>query len=424
MIHIPSNEIKQPLLHADILGFTFVWQGHFLRGIFPDSEEWTRTYFESGFIDEIVNKGLYPRTWISDYENEQFGMIIEHEMISPALYATDWNSAMLKDAALMVLDIAEIGWRYGYNMVDSHKLNVMFKDNRPLYVDLGSFVPKEKGSTGWKPYNNFLESYTYILDVWTHGSEQIAKRMMSPGVLMRTQDYLAYKYPFFRSHPSLLSRKNKIALQLNSFAIMGYDKVKNNRIHSFLKRLIDGVKPCWSQHFNRLRRTITRLSIQSNQNKEEAYVFDYSFISPVNSITCINLCNAAIVSGIKGIADHVISLNENDKVSNAEYEQLKDITSVSFPLLNGSVLIRDKFPEIRLHSAVVIVRCADSGHGQFALHNNLVYLERCMSYSTSGTMYIWMPKPNAEMVALLKERFSLQRVSDDETLLMVHSQNQ
>ena len=424
MIHIPSNEIKQPLLHADTLGFTFVWQGHFLRGIFPESASWARSYFESGFIDEIVKKGLFPKTCISDFENEQFGMIIEHEMISPVLYATDWNSAMLKDAALMVLDIAEIGWRYGYNMVDSHKLNVMFKDNRPLYVDLGSFVPKEKGSTGWKPYNNFLESYTYILDLWTHGSEQIAKRMMSPGVLLHTQDYLAYKYPFFRRHPSLLSRKNRISLQLNSFAIMGSDKVKNNRVHCFLKHLIDRLKPCRSQHFNKLRRTISRQKIQSVQDKEKELVFDYSFISPVNSVTCINVSNTTIVQGIKEKAAQVISINESDKVSNAEYKQLKNITSVSFPLLNGGVLIRDKFPEARLHSDVVIVRCADSGRGQFALHNNLVYLERCMSYSTSGMMYVWMPNHNAEMVALLKEHFSLQSVSDDETLLMIHSKKQ
>ena len=76
MIHIPSNEIKQPQLHADTLGFTFVWQGHFLRGIFPQSVEWAMTYFDSGFINEVVEKGLFPKTWISAFENEQFGMII------------------------------------------------------------------------------------------------------------------------------------------------------------------------------------------------------------------------------------------------------------------------------------------------------------------------------------------------------------
>ena len=87
---------------------------------------------------------------------------------------------MLKDAALMVLDIAEIGWKYGYNMVDCHKLNVLFKDNRPVYVDLGSFVPREEGSTGWNPYSSFLHSYFYILSLWNSGATTLAKRMMAP----------------------------------------------------------------------------------------------------------------------------------------------------------------------------------------------------------------------------------------------------
>ena len=81
---IPSNEIQQPKLHADTLGFTFVWNGHFLRGIFSEAITRAKSYFESGFIKEVTEKGLFPKTWISDFENEQFGMIIEHEMITPS----------------------------------------------------------------------------------------------------------------------------------------------------------------------------------------------------------------------------------------------------------------------------------------------------------------------------------------------------
>ena len=72
MIHISSDEIKQPSLHADTLGFTFVWQGHFLRGIYPESVNLAKSYFECGFIDEVVSKGIFPKTWISEFENEQF----------------------------------------------------------------------------------------------------------------------------------------------------------------------------------------------------------------------------------------------------------------------------------------------------------------------------------------------------------------
>ena len=127
MVYIPSEEIKFPDLHADTLGVTFIWKGHFLRGIYQESVELANSYFETGFLDEIVSKRFFPRTWVSEYENEQFGMILEHELISPVLYATEWNFEMLKDAALMVLEIAQISWKYGFNMVDCHKRNVLFK---------------------------------------------------------------------------------------------------------------------------------------------------------------------------------------------------------------------------------------------------------------------------------------------------------
>ncbi|MBO4417857.1 MAG: hypothetical protein J5801_07060, partial [Bacteroidales bacterium] len=86
MIIIPSEEIKFPDLHLDTLGFTFTWKGHFLRGIYHESVELAKSYFETGFIDEVVSKGLFPRTWVSEFENEQFGIILEHEMLSPVLY--------------------------------------------------------------------------------------------------------------------------------------------------------------------------------------------------------------------------------------------------------------------------------------------------------------------------------------------------
>ena len=164
-MYIPSKEITKPSFHADALGYVFVWKGHLLRGIYPESVVQAKEYFETGFIDDVVSSGIFPKTWVSEFENEQFGMIIEHEMIEPLTYATDWNFQMLKDAALMVLQIAQIGWKYGYDMIDCHKLNVMFHNNRPVYVDLGSFVKAQKGASGWRPFASFLQSYYYILDI-------------------------------------------------------------------------------------------------------------------------------------------------------------------------------------------------------------------------------------------------------------------
>lgn len=419
MTHIPSSEIKQPQLHADTLGFSFVWKGHFLRGIYPQSVDWARGYFESGFIKEITEKELFPKTWISDFENEQFGMIIEHEKISPVLYATDWNSAMLKDAALMVLDIAEIGWKYGFNMVDCHKLNVMFKNNRPIYVDLGSFVPREEGCTGWKPYKGFLESYHYILYMWTHGSSLLAKRMMSPGVYLRTADYKAYKFPLYRQMPKMLRLNIRFRELVNYFSVSGNKKFAKSSVQSLAKWISNILKPGISQHLGFLRSGIERLKVDFAKMEGEVAGFDISFIKKAKSITCVNIGNSTILTKLSG-GVQLISINENDSVSNTEYKQLKDITSVSYPLLNGCILIRDKYPEKRLCSEIVIARFLESGHGSFALHNSLIYLEECLSYSTTGEMYVWMPKPDRNVVEMMKEKFLVLGISNDGKLILLN----
>jgi len=417
MIHIPAEEIRQPLLHADTLGFTFIWNGHFLRGIYPQSVKLARSYFDTGFLDEVVGKGMFPKTWISDFENEEFGIIIEHEMISPVTYATEWNSAMLKDAALMVLDIAEIGWRHGYNMVDCHKLNVMFRNNRPLYVDLGSFVWNEKGCTGWKPYHNFLESYTYILDVWTHGCPQLAKRMMSPGVTLHSEDYWTWKRPLYRTFPKLLRWRQVREKQINSIAILGWRK--GGRVQRLLKSIIDRLKIAASQRFDKLRNGIERQKLEFSTTGKKRSI-DYGFIQSVESMTVIGVENAHIVRTLhEKVAQRIISLNENDMVSNLEYRELKDITSVSYHLMNGGILLREKYPETRFQSEVVLAGCKAVGKGQFSLHNNLVYLERCMFYSAKGVMYVLLSEPNDCMVDMLRGKWRVERLSPDGTLIEV-----
>jgi len=419
MIYIPTSEIKQPQLHADTLGFTFVWKGHFLRGIYPQSEALAKSYFETGFLNEVVSRGYFPKTWISEYENEQFCMIVEHDLIQPILFATEWNSAMLKDAALMVIDLAEIGWKYGYNMVDCHKLNVLFSYNKPLYVDLGSFVLKENGSTGWRPYKGYLESYVYILDMWTNGCGQIAKRMMSPGVYLRTEDYMSWKQPIYRRLPGLKAHRIKIRRNINRLAIMADGK--RNGVKGFAKRVVDIFKPAISQHFSKLQRYISRCKV-IYAPISKGKVADVRMISDYSSITCINITSLRIINTLlqNGIK-RVISLNEDDSVSNTEYRELKNITSVSYHLLNGGVLVRDNYPEMRLQSEVVLAYCTDGGHGEFFLHNSIVYLEQCMAYSTTGTMYVLLPYSNQGMLDLLREKWKLERLSDDGKLIEVKS---
>lgn len=427
MIHIPTEEIKQPRLHADTLGFTFVWKGHFLRGIYPGSEKQATSYFESGFLDEVVNKGLFPKTWISEFENEQFCMIIEHEMISPMLFATEWNSAMLKDAALMVLDIAEVGWKHGYNMVDCHKLNVMFKINRPVYVDLGSFVPRESGSTGWKPYTSFLRSYYFILKMWTSGVPTLAKRMMAPGLEMPEKEYYAYESRLYRLLPSLIKTKMYIQNGISSLAASGNIAVsKHGSFAIFLKSLVNTFKLSPSQHLEGIKRKISKIKIKANQplqDEQEDKINAFleimtSRFQEIQSVTFIDNERSGYYDCLSKISQlmRIISIQQDDSISSREYRHSKPawgLTSANIRLLNNSILMRNKLPESRLCSDIAVIPSLTVKAGVFGIHNSLVFIENCLLYSrlaiiigVEGNIHVLQEQ--------LKKKYSVDVFSFDE----------
>lgn len=439
MSHIPSNDIKQPQMHADKLGFTFVWKGHFLRGIYPSAVEQAKSYFDSGFIDEVTEKGLFPKTWISEYENEQFGMIIEHEMITPILYATEWNSAMLKDATLMVLDIAEIGWKHGYNMVDCHKLNVLFQNNRPVYVDLGSFIPKKKGSTGWMPYTSFLRSYYYILKMWTEGMPTLAKRMMAPGLEMPESEYYAFKNVVYRLLPALYTVKASVRKGLCRLAVLGDDEIsKRGKAITYFKTLVNFIKPSASQHFSKLKRKVMNIKLKSinktlpkdNDLKINALTeIIKSQFPDVGGITFIDNNKTGYYESLleKTRINQFISLQQDDFTSCQEYYHSKPewkFTSVSLRMINNSVLLRNKFPENRLRSDIAVVPNLSLRRGMFGVHNTKVFIEHCLLYANSA-LIVGVKKNIQELKDAFKNKYHVENISlkdvDIEGYLIVYS---
>lgn len=432
MIHIPSDEIKQPNLHADTLGFTFVWQGHFLRGIYPESVNQAKSYFECGFIDDVVSKGLFPRTWISEFENEQFGMIIEHEMISPVLYATEWNFSMLKAAALMVLDIAQIGWKYGYNMADCHKLNVMFKGIKPIYVDLGSFVPREDGCTGWHPYMNFMTSYYYILDIWKDGAGQIAKRMMAPGVSFQAKDYYLYNSKLCRHFPRLITWRVQLLKNLGYLASKPVDKIVKKagispdsikaKAIRCIHWLVQNFKLSPSQHLECIRRKVSSISMPVPTCKDEKSIDLHDVkkaigtLGELKSISFIDSPIKQVIALSEGI-DEVISIQQQSVLSDAAYRYLFDveafhITPSCFFLGNGAVLVRGKFPEDRLSSDVAIVMGYQIPAGTFGLHNAMVFFNQCKRYAKTGHLVVNIPRCKVEVKDELMKSYFTDVIGD------------
>lgn len=428
MTIIPTDQIKQPGLHADTLGYTFVWNGHFLRGVYPSSVELAQSYFDSGFIDEVVSRNLFPKTWISDFQNEQFGLIIEHEMVAPILYAMEWNYSMLKDAALMVLEIAQIAWGYGYNMADCHKLNVLFKNCKPIYVDLGSFIPRQRGETGWKPYGSFLTSYYNILDVWEDGAAQIAKRMMAPSFTFDEMNYWIYKKQIYRIFPLIPRKKILLSNYLTHTAAFGYQRFNNEldsmnikpykkKLALFLKRLIDRLKILPSQNLEIIKRKILRLKSSRtipSPHEDDTFTILKGIIEglklDITTATFIDCNNPYLYQQIETDTsiNRIISICQNPMLSNTEYNLLKksniNLICAEFPLINNSIVMVGRFPEDRLSSDIVILPNYTIGKGPFGIHNAMIFINSCLKFSKSKKVIVHISGCSDDINQLIKNR--------------------
>lgn len=432
-IHIPSSEIKHPNgYHSDSLGFTFRWKGHFLRGILPESADFARRYFDSGFVDEICGKGMFPKTWISDFENEEFAFIIEHEMMTPLLYATDWNFSMLRDASALVLEIAKTAKKYGYNMIDCHKLNVMFKYGRPMYVDLGSFIPYEEGSSAWRPYLSFLRSYYYILDIWHKGAGQIAKRSMTPGVEFNLRDYHLFKNPLWRMCPGMMERIYDLRGTLHAFATTSLENIRNKsrnrsnlykRVALSAKKIINLLKPVKSQRqcsLDRMRCRIQRMTLSPKAPVADSQTFNEEIAQIINkggnlhSATIFECNSPTLLSHVleNTTIESMIAVHENEYISESIYKAVNErqlaVTCTYYQISEGGLLIRGRYPEDRFKSDVAIALTYKPQPGLRGVHSSLWFIHERMLYSSQGKVIFMIPGSRQDIVEALSQKYDVK----------------
>jgi len=245
----------------DDIGEIFEWQERILRGIYPEKSAMVREFFESGFIPELIKENLFHKSWITNYECDNYGLIIEHKKIWPVIYPQEWTFSMLKDSALTVLRVAKIAKKYGYNMKDCHGFNVLFEKNQPKFIDLGSFHRNKEGATGWKAYQEFLRFYCYPLYTWKDGLEYISKLSIFSANLTPHAEHYIYKCRILRFLPSaLLNKLIKIRFFFSQLACMDVET---------LNRKMKGKSIVFSRAVLSTKKIVNKLNIFLSQDLEK-----------------------------------------------------------------------------------------------------------------------------------------------------------
>lgn len=135
----------------------------------PDAlEQWTRLRASSGFNRLIQQKKLIdtrqvPIEEIPDLPGlPAISAVLWHERVPFISYPYEWCFGMLKDAALLQLEILNAALSDQFILKDATPYNVQFMGARPTFIDLGSFVTLQPGEP-WSAYRQFCELFLYPL---------------------------------------------------------------------------------------------------------------------------------------------------------------------------------------------------------------------------------------------------------------------
>lgn len=365
-MYIPDNEMKFfNMVTVDELGEVFTWKGRIYRGIFPEACDVAESYLKSGFLDELIAKSLFPVTKKSEHTNERYCFILEHDKIIPPITDSEWSFEMLRDAALMIIELARIAHRYGYDMVDCHAKNVMFRNNKPMYVDLGSFVKRGKGATGYAPYFEFLSCYYYVLKLRGYGMVKVPSVLKNITFIPEV-DYKLINSPLWRLSPRLLVDYCQIKRKLYNLTLCNDSRLENSHgISKLILSIINVTKPFGGQHLNRIERKIRKLKIGSHNNERNCSKLSLpqQILELIKDVDCMIVNPDMLMRSIQDITSVTRSLivcDCLDDIGNVHYKKLRGqeicaqsiVYDYCFPYVRHN---SQKAPEERLKPTVIML---------------------------------------------------------------------
>jgi hypothetical protein len=160
-------------------GRLFWWRGELYRAISPDRVAFCLSLFERGIVQHLVEKGLLIETELTDLTLPDFTLVLKHRRVSVVSYANEWCPEMLRDAALLVSDLATELTELGLTFTDATSWNVLFDRGRPIFVDFGA-IESEYWPGAWSEYaHNFLTHFTYPLKLMAQGYGKLSRWLLA-----------------------------------------------------------------------------------------------------------------------------------------------------------------------------------------------------------------------------------------------------
>jgi SAM-dependent methyltransferase len=152
----------EPASFTDDVGRVFYYNGSVYRGITSGYVDHVVDILNSDWFGSAVEVGLVD-TEIVNIEFEHYPLVIKHKKISPRSYCSEWPSVMLKEAAVMTVQLSIYLHKRNYCLKDCHPWNILFDFTDPTYIDFGSI--KSKREFKFKPWMREFRTH-YLLPLY------------------------------------------------------------------------------------------------------------------------------------------------------------------------------------------------------------------------------------------------------------------
>lgn len=148
----------------------YSYEDRILRGVDAATLANYRELAKADFYLDAIEQGKITRTKHVDKTDvgalailgDGWAGVLEHERLPLLSYPYEWTFSMLKDAALLHLDLLESALREGWIIKDSTPYNIQFIGASPVFIDIPSFTRRTAGDY-WRGYRQFCMLFLYPL---------------------------------------------------------------------------------------------------------------------------------------------------------------------------------------------------------------------------------------------------------------------
>ncbi len=254
---------NHPASYRDPSGFIYTHEGILYRQVNTFYKENFELFIKSGCYQKLVDDGLLIKHEQIDtniLNSEDWYATLQPQKLNLVSYAYEWSFDMLKDAALLTLQVLKQALNFGLILKDATPYNIQWHNGKLIFIDTLSFERYEEKP--WIAYRQFCECFVVPLLIMYYTKRPLQQLMLAwpdgipldiaATMLPRKSRFSVHTYLHVHLHAKV-SAKQKNTTQGNSntevFAKSKLDRLINSLEILVTKLQIPDLESTWSHYY-------------------------------------------------------------------------------------------------------------------------------------------------------------------------------